>query len=134
MSSLPSKPPPMDDESRPFWDAAREGKLRLPRCLDCEFVIFYPRSRCPVCRSNRTQWVDLSGRGRVYSRTIVRRAPGRWRDHTPYVVAYVELEEGPRMVTNIVDCDPESVSIGMPVVARYETSDGDFVIPRFTPA
>ena len=124
----------MDVETRPFFEAATEGKLRLPRCEDCEFIIFYPRARCPACRSRRTRWTDLSGRGVVYSYTIVRRAPGRWKAHTPYVVAYVELEEGPRMVTNIVDCDPESVSIGMPVRVHFEAAENGQAIPRFIPA
>lgn len=134
MSALPKKTPPIDAESRPFWEATREGRLCLPNCDDCNFVVFYPRSRCPACRSTSLEWVDLTGRGSIYSRTIVRRAPGRWREHTPYVVAYVELEEGPRMVTNIVDCDPEEVEIGLPVEVAFDPIEDGYALPRFRPA
>ena len=134
MTLLPIKPPPIDAETSPFWDATAQGKLRLPRCEDCDFVIFYPRSRCPSCRSTRTRWIDLSGRGTVYSDTVVRRAPGRWREHVPYVVAYVELDEGPRMVTNLIECDPEAVTIGMAVRVQFEESGDGYAIPRFTSA
>lgn len=134
MSELPAKAPPVDAETRPFWDATKQRKLRLPRCLDCDFVIFYPRQRCPNCRSHDVEWVELSGRGEIYSHTVVRRAPGRWREHVPYVVAYVQLAEGPRMVTNIVGCDPESVAIGMPVRVCFDAAGDDgYALPRFEP-
>jgi len=134
MSPLPAKPPPVDAETQPFWDATKEGRLCLPRCRKCDFVIFYPRSRCPRCRSHETDWTDLSGLGEIYSCTVVRRAPGRWKEHVPYVVAYVQLAEGPRLVTNIVGCDPEDVTIGMPVRVRFEPAgDEGYALPRFEP-
>ena len=105
----------------------------MPRCEDCGLVIFYPRSICPECRSRNTTWVDLSGRGTVYSYTVTRRIGGRWKDHTPLVVAYVELEEGPRMVTNLVDCDPESVEIGVSVEVIFDDTGEGSAVPRFRP-
>ena len=134
MSDLPSAAPPIGPESRPFWDATARGVLRLPKCDACGLVIFYPRSRCPSCRSRRTTWTDLSGRGTVYSFTLTRRMPGRWGQHAPFILAYVELAEGPRMLTNIVDCDPETVSIGMPVTVVFDDTGEGSAIPRFAPA
>lgn len=134
MSRLPTTAPPFAAETQPFWEAAAAGKLRLPRCDDCGLVIFYPRSICPKCRSRAIRWIDLSGRGTVYSYTVTRRTAGRWREHTPFVVAYVELEEGPRLLTNIVGCDPKAVAIGLPVIVVFDATDGGGAIPRFAPA
>lgn len=134
MSDLPKRTPVVDAESRPYFEAAAEGRLSLPRCDDCGFVIFYPRDHCPSCHSHRTRWVDLSGEGTLYSFSVVHRAPGRWREATPYAVAYVELEEGPRILTNIVDCDPLSLEIGMRVRARFVEVDDGLAIVRFAPA
>jgi uncharacterized OB-fold protein len=133
MSDLPKPVPPVNSESAPFWEATREGKLRLPRCNACDFVIFYPRSRCPQCRSADTTWIDMSGRGVVYSYTVTRRTVGRFRKNVPFVIAYVELEEGPRMLTNVVDCDPEQVEVGMPVEVSFDPSEEGPAIPRFAP-
>jgi uncharacterized OB-fold protein len=118
-----------------FWAATASGRLLLRRCDDCGDPIWYPRTFCPACGSLRTSWSDASGRGRVYSCTVVHRSavPG-YRDVTPYVVAYVELEEGPRVLTNIVDCDPASVRIGMEVgVVFHDTGEGT-ALYRFAPS
>ena len=133
MSDLPTQSIPVNPESEPFWEATREGKLRLPRCNACGFVIYYPRSRCPECRSDDLSWVDMSGRGEVYSYTITQRTIGRFRKSVPFVVAYVELEEGPRMLTNLVDCDPERVGVGTRVEVVFEPTEEGTAIPRFTP-
>jgi uncharacterized OB-fold protein len=118
-----------------FWAAAARGRLLLRRCDDCGDPIWYPRTFCPGCGSLRTSWSDASGRGRIYSFTVVHRSavPG-YRDATPYVVAYVELAEGPRILTNIVDCDPGAVRIGMEVgVVFHDTGQGT-ALYRFAPA
>lgn len=133
MSTLPCPKVPVNPETQPFWDATAEGVLRLPHCDDCGWVIFYPRNQCPKCRSRDTTWRDLSGRGTVYSYTVTRRIGGRWREHTPLVLAYVELEEGPRMMTNIVDCDAEEVVIGMSVAVTFDDTGEGNAIPRFAP-
>ena len=133
MSDLPASAPPKNEETKPYWDGTAEGVLRMPRCDECGLVIFYPRSFCPKCRSRNTTWVDLSGRGSVYSYTVTRRMGGRWQKHAPLVIAYVELEEGPRMLTNLVDCDPEAVTIGMLVEVAFDDTGEESAVPRFAP-
>ena len=134
MSGLPVGEPRVRAEDRPFWEAAARGELCLPRCDDCGLWIYYPRRYCPACHSARTTWTRASGRGVVYSYTVTRRIPGRWSRVVPFVLAYVELEEGPRLLTNVVDCDPETLSIGTPVVAVYDETEGGSAIVRFKPA
>lgn len=130
---LPNMAPPVDLESQPFWDATAEQKLMLKRCDDCGEVIWYPRMVCPECHSTNTSWFQASGRGTVYTYTVSHRGRGPWSRVGPYVIAYVQLEEGPRMMTNIVDCDPESVECGMDVeVVFHDTGEGP-AIPRFRP-
>ena len=106
--------------SAPYLDAAREGRLHLQRCPRDGFF-FYPRTRCPECLGDDWSWEDTSGRGRVYSFTVDRVGldPAQ-RDRLPLVVAIVELEEGPRLTTNLVGCAPEDVKVGMPVEATFE--------------
>ncbi|TDB83798.1 Zn-ribbon domain-containing OB-fold protein [Actinomadura sp. KC216] len=113
--------PPADfppDET--FWTATAEGRLLLPRCESCATVIWYPRPFCPRCGGRDVTWFPASGEATVYSYTVVRKARGEYRDLTPYVVAYVELAEGPRILTNIVGCDPSEVIIGQPVTLVFD--------------
>ena len=119
MSALPAIPPPENPEAEPFWSAAAAGSLVIPVCDGCGHHIWYPRSWCPVCRCDSVTWTELSGRGTVYAATVVRRGMGPWAAATPYVVAYVELAEGPRILTNVIADDPESVRIGMAVTATF---------------
>ncbi|HCB33638.1 MAG TPA: nucleotide-binding protein [Acidimicrobiaceae bacterium] len=130
---MPARAPQTNSETQPFFDAAAAGKLRLPRCDDCAHVVWYPRSRCDACASTALTWFDASGAGSVYSFTVTRRVPGRWQAATPFVVAYVELDEGPRVLTNVVDCDPESVVVGMRVAAVFEPTDDGPPLLRFRP-
>jgi hypothetical protein len=133
-AELPTPAPVPSPETEVFWDATAEGRLLLPRCRACGYTIWYPRAMCPSCASTDIEWVDASGRGFVYSFTVVRRGEGAYRESTPYVLAYVELEEGPRMLTNVVDCAPDGVRIGQPVeVAFHDTGEGH-ALPRFRPA
>jgi uncharacterized protein len=130
--SLPAPAPEVSAELREFWDATGDGRLLLRRCTACGEAIWYPRPICPFCHSTETTWEQASGYGRVYTFSIVRRGMGVYAD-APYVLAYVELAEGPRMMTNIVDCDVESVEIGQPVeLVFHRTSDGN-ALPRFRP-
>ena len=132
MSDLPAPAPHPNLETQPYFDAAAEGRLSLPRCDDCAFVIWYPRTRCPECGSDSVSWVDSPGTGTVYSFSVTRRGQGRWRAAAPYVLAYVELDEGPRILTNVVGCDPDEVHIDMAVRAVFdETEDGPPLL-RFT--
>ncbi|TMR06637.1 Zn-ribbon domain-containing OB-fold protein [Actinomadura soli] len=103
-----------------FWTATTEGRLLLPRCESCATVIWYPRPFCPRCGGRDVMWFPASGEATVYSYTVVRKARGGYRELTPYVVAYVELAEGPRILTNIVGCDPSEVGIGQAVTLVFD--------------
>ena len=138
MNGLPASAPPYNPEAAPFWDGAAKGRLVLPVCDACGHHIWYPRSWCPVCASESVTWTTLSGQGHVYARTVLHRGMGPWRDAVPFVVAYVELDEGPRILTNIVTDEPEQVSVGDRVQAVFvpvEPTDHSPVraIVRFAP-
>jgi hypothetical protein len=128
---LPAQPPGVTLETQPFWDATREGRLVLPRCDDCDFVIWYPRRLCPVCGSRNVSWFDAAGTGVVYTYTIVAKGAGAYRDAGPYVVAFVELDEGPRLMTNIVDAPVESVFVGQRVSVAFTPTEDGTALPRF---
>ena len=133
-TDLPAPAPPVNPETKPFWDATSEGRLLLKRCLDCGSVIWYPRAICPDCASLRTEWFQASGRGHVYSYTVNHRTEGAYKDAAPLVLAYVQLDEGPRMMTNIVEADAAALAIGLPVeVTFHDTGEGS-ALPRFRPA
>jgi uncharacterized OB-fold protein len=133
-TTLPTPAPPVNSDTKPFWDATAEGTLLLKRCDSCGVTIWYPRPICPACGSTETSWYEGTGRGTVYSFTITRRGDGLYREITPYVLAYVELAEGPRMLTNIVDADLDTLAIGDAVeVVFHDTGEGS-AIPRFRPA
>jgi uncharacterized OB-fold protein len=123
---IPSPVPTEDSKS--FWEAAKEGRFLIKRCLACEQAHWYPRPLCPFCFSERTEWQPASGGGVIYSYSVMRRAP------QPYVVAFVTLDEGPAMLTNIVACDPDSLSIGQRVRVVFRPTDGEFSVPVFQPA
>ena len=131
---LPVPGPDRTPDADEFWQATSEGRLVLAHCDECEEVIWYPRHMCPVCGGTAVSWVDASGHGTVYSFTVVYRSPGIFQSAVPYVVAYVELDEGPRVLTNIIDCDPEQVRIGQSVeVVFFDTGEGS-ALYRFRPA
>ena len=121
--------------SAPFWDGLRVGELRLQRCAECKRFILYPRSVCPHCLSDRLEWTAATGRGRLYSYTIVRRAMNpAFAAEVPYVFAIVELEEGPRVTTNIVNCVSDEVRVDMPVRATYDNVTPEIALLKFEPA
>ncbi len=119
--------------SAPYLDAAREGRLHLQKCPRDGFF-FYPRTRCPECLGDDWSWADTNGRGRVHSYTVDRVGldPAQ-RERLPLVVAIVELDEGPRLTTNIVGCAPEDVKVGLPVEATFEDL-GPETLVLFQPA
>jgi uncharacterized protein len=119
--------------SEPFFAAATEGRLVIPRCNQCNKFFFYPTVLCPHCHTMGHSWVEAVGTARVYSFTAVYRAPVLGVP-TPYVVGIVELPEGIRMMTNIVDCSPDDVSIGMPVKVRFGANWEGWQLPFFAPA
>lgn len=119
--------------SGPFWDAAAASRFMLQRCDDCAGWIFYPRSLCPHCWSSRLSWCDASGRGTVKSFSVIHR-PGHpaWSDVTPYTIALIELDEGPTMLSTLVDMPHESVVVGIRVSVKF-VPIGKFMLPMFAP-
>jgi uncharacterized protein len=133
-TSLPAEPPDVLPEAREFWAATARQELVLQRCTQCDTVVWYPRGLCPNCLSSELAWFTATGKGSVYSFTISRKGDGPFRAASPFVLAYVELNEGPRILTNIVDIDVESVRIGMPVTAVFHDTGSGTALVRFAPA
>ena len=127
-------PQPMTPEAKPYWDATAEGRLLLQRCSGCRAVIWYPRGFCPECSGSAIEWFEASERGVVYSFTVNRRGPGPYAEAGAYVIAYVELEEGPRVLTNIVDVDLERLAVGDAVEAVFDDTGEGTALVRFRPA
>lgn len=130
-----SKPIPQpDEESKPFWDATLKGQLLLMKCNECGTVRLPSRRHCDNCLSDQFDWVQASGRGTVRTFGVMhqRYHPG-FADEMPYTIAIVELEEGPRLPTNIVKAEGREVTVGMPVVVEWEKHE-DVALPKFRPA
>ena len=126
--------PAVDDESRPYWDAAREHRLLIQRCGACGKYVFYPRAVCPHCHDATLEWVEASGRGTIHSFTVARHPAGpAFADRVPYVVVLVELEEGVRMLGNLVGGDVDSVRVGQAVRVAFEDA-GEVTLPVWEPA
>lgn len=121
--------------SMPFWEAAKRHEVQIQRCGQCGANIFYPREVCPECLASDLQWVKVSGKGTVYSYTVAQ-APTHpaFADDVPYVIAIVELAEGPRITTNIVGCEPEDVRVGMPVEVTFDDVTPEVTLIKFRPA
>jgi uncharacterized OB-fold protein len=132
MSRLPAAAPHPAPELAVYWEATRRDVLLVPRCRSCGERFWYPRGFCPLCHSQDLAWDEAAGGGVIYSVTVATRGPGPWAEVAPYVVAYVELDEGPRLLTNVVDCDPDSLAIGQRVSVVFDQA-GDYKIPRFRP-
>jgi uncharacterized protein len=125
--------PRIDEESRGYWEALARHELYFQCCRDCGTKRFYPRAVCTKCLSSRTEWVRASGRGTVYSFTVTHQnqSPG-FRENLPYVLAIVELEEGVRLMTNIVG-SPDALRIGMAVEVVYDDVTPEVTLPKFRP-
>jgi len=135
MNSTVEKPiPEPSTETLPFWAAARENRLVIPRCRSCNSKWFPPTVMCPSCGSSDHEWVEASGRGTVFSYVVMHRVyhPG-FADKVPYVVAVIELEEGPRLLSNVVGIPPDQVCCDMPVRVTFDEKRGDMTIPQFVP-
>lgn len=118
----------------PFWSAAARRELRLPRCGACAAWSWPPRQRCAACGSDAWTWTEASGRGVVHTFTVVRQAADPWlQERTPYVVAMVELAEGPRIMSNVTRCPVDAVRIGMAVVVDYVDAGDGLSLPVFVP-
>ena len=125
--------PEPSEEAAPFFDGAKEGKLRLQCCDDCGTWSFPLRSRCQACGSAEMQWRDASGRGTVFSHALLHRQyHPRHEGRLPLVLAQIDLEEGVRLPSNIVEADPADIKVGMDVEVAFETfEDGSGAIPVF---
>jgi len=135
MPSYAGPVPVPTPESRAFWEAARRHELVLPCCRACGHCFFFPRAACPQCLSADLEWRRASGRGRVYTFTVVHRGARDFPLGTPYVLAMVDLEEGPRVMTNLVDVEPDPAKIpfGMPVEVVFADVSEQIALPRFRP-
>jgi uncharacterized protein len=114
-------------ESAPFWNAARQGRFVVPTCGACGKVHWYPRAVCPFCGAENIEWRAASGAGTIYSFSVMRRAK------EPYAIAYVTLAEGPTMLTNIVDCDFDTLRIGQSVRVVFGETENGPPVPTFRP-
>jgi len=130
--ALATPVPEIAPELTEFWSATTEGRLLIRRCTACGEAHWYPRTVCPFCHSTATVWEEASGRGTVYTFSVVRRGLGDYGT-APYVLAYVQLTEGPRMMTNIVDCPVEAVAVGQQVEVVFHRASDDAALPRFRP-
>lgn len=119
--------PEANPETQAFWDAAQRGQLLLKRCKACGELHYYPRAICPFCFSDKTDWEPASGKGKIYSWSVMRRVP------QPYAIAYVTLAEGVTMLTNIVNCDLDKIRIGQDVRLVFKASDGGPPVAMFAP-
>ena len=117
--------PVITAESKAFFDAARQGRLLIPVCATCTRAHWYPRAICPFCASDKVDWREASGKGTIYTFSIMRRVK------EPYVIAHVTLAEGPTMLTNIVACDADDVRIGQTVTVVFRDSDDGPPVPMF---
>ena len=121
-------------ETAVYWNACRNHQLMIQKCNACGNYQFYPRIMCTQCMSKDVEWLESSGQGEVISFTIVRRAVSKaYADEAPYVVALIKLTEGPTLMSNVVECDVESVKIEMPVEVLFEDWSEEISIPKFRP-
>ena len=127
--------PIIDGDSRGFWEGCRQGELRLQHCDSCGRFRYAPKRLCPYCLAEGFEWRAVSGRGEVYTFTVEHHAYSpAWKGETPYVIAVIELEEGPRMMSRIVGCEPDAVRIGLAVQVTFEKATEEITLPLFRPA
>jgi uncharacterized OB-fold protein len=127
--------PHIDEEMRPWWEAAQRHELYIQKCRDCGDLRFHPRALCTNCMSSRAEWIKCSGRGKIYTFTVTyQNGSSGFRDSLPYVLAWVELEEGVKMLTNIVDCPPDQVKIDQRVEAVFDDVTPEVTLVKFRPS
>jgi len=130
--TAPLPQPIPNADSRPYWDAAREGRLLIRKCKACGELHFMPRYLCPNCWSDQLEWVESAGKGNVHSFTVIRRAPlPEFAARVPYVVALIELDEGPRMMANVLGDNALEVRIGTRVGVTFEDRGEGAMVPQF---
>jgi uncharacterized OB-fold protein len=129
---MPTPLPTPDPVTKPFWDSLKAHRIQLQHCTACDKFVYYPRAVCPACMGTELVWTDVSGRGVIHAFTIPHRHPNP-EFKVPYVVVLVELEEGVRMLSNLVEVEPvpEAVSIGARVEIVYDDVSDGITLPRF---
>jgi uncharacterized protein len=133
-ASLPKPRPVPTPVSQPFWDALRDDRVVLQRCDECATWVYYPRSRCPHCLSDRLTWTEVDGRGALYTFTVaVQPTAPPFADEAPQLLAVVELTEGVRVSTTLVDVAPDAITIGMQVQPVFDHGDDGITLLRFRP-
>jgi uncharacterized OB-fold protein len=121
-----------DEDTRPFWEGCGEHKLLFQKCLACSFVRWPPSIACPSCYSSDTEWITASGKGKIHTFVVYHKAfHPAFDGQTPYVVAVVQLAEGPMIATNIVGCDPSEMACDMPVEVVWEDVSDTVSLPKF---
>jgi uncharacterized OB-fold protein len=132
MSTVRFDLPTPEGDTIEFWEAAKEERLLIKHCLDCDAYSYYPRPFCPKCWSEQVEWYQASGEGTLYTWSVIyNNDQPPWRDRVPYVAAIVDLAEGPRMMTNVVDCPFEDLRVGMPLMVSFQPISDEFTIPVF---
>lgn len=129
--------PTPDEETAPYWDAVNEGRLLIKRCNACDEFHFYPRPFCPHCWSTDVEWYEASGRATLYTWSVVHNNDlPPFYERVPYVAALVNLEEGPRMMSNVVDCPFDELEADMALEVTFEqvSDEPRVLLPRFRPA
>jgi uncharacterized OB-fold protein len=120
--------------SKPFWDGCKNKKLLVQQCKICGKNILYPKLFCPFCLSKDLTWIEASGKGKIYSFTVVYSyQPSEFAEDVPYVIGIIDLDEGVRMMSNIVGCNPEGVRCDMDVAVVFEEVTEEFTLPKFKP-
>ncbi len=126
--------PTSNADAKPFWDFCKKHELRMQKCARCGHIRYPPSITCPKCHSMEAEWVRLSGKGKVFSFAIYHHVSDKaFAEDVPYAVASIELEEGPRMISNIVGCKLEDIRIDMPVEVYFEDITVEFTLPKFKP-
>lgn len=135
MSDYQKPLPELNTENRPFWEACREGRLAMQKCRACGHIRYPIQGVCPKCLSEQSEWIDLSGEGEVLSRLVFHQVYHKaFANDVPYNVVLVQLDEGPRMFSNVVVVPNEDVKVGMRVVVTFDPVTAEVTIPRFRPA
>lgn len=131
-SSVRRPAPDTRNAGASYWRAAAEGRLLVPHCGACERSFWHPRPHCPHCGSKQVGWIEATGKGTIHTFTVVRQSGDPYfRTRLPYAVAMIELDEGVRMMSNVVDTPIESLCIGMPVEVVFEASGEGIGVPLF---
>lgn len=133
MSEYKKQLPFINDATRPHWEAAKRHELVLQKCLDCGQVRPYPPAKlCPKCQSENFEWAKMSGKGKIYTYTVIHRADAEgWKDEVPYAIVTADLDEGVRMETNTLGVKPEDLKVGLPVEVVFDDVTDEVTIPKF---